>query len=256
MLQIDPSVMIFSVINFLVLVLILRIVLYKPVLRMLDARKEEIRNKFKEADEAREEARRLKEQSLQELQQAKAEAQNIINQAGILGNEAKEEIIADASAKAELITKKAQEEIRLAKEKAMTELRAEIAGIVVQAAEKVLGRIMQPEDQARLIEQFLSNLEAEINNLSISADTAKSDLEVEVCSAIELAPEQILVIENKLAALTGKPVRVKNTVNPGIIGGLILIIEDTVIDGSILKQMPVLKANLQNVRFEETGVTN
>lgn len=156
--QINVPDLVWSIINFIALVFILKIFLYKPILGMLDARKEEIAGKYRQADEARNEAMSLKDEYVQEMQKAKAEAQEIINQASKLGEEAKASIIAEARINATNLTDKAKEEIRLEKEKAKAELRNEVADLAVLAAGKVLEKTLQPEDHAKLISEFISEV--------------------------------------------------------------------------------------------------
>jgi len=156
--QINVPDIVWSIINFLVLVTILRIFLYKPIIGMLDTRKNEIQDKYQQADEARNDALKMKEEYLKEMQNAKREAQEIITKASKLGEDTKEEIIAEARESAAKLSKKAQEEIRLEKERAKAELRDEVAALAVLAAGKILDKTIQPEDHAKMIHEFVSEV--------------------------------------------------------------------------------------------------
>lgn len=156
--QIIVPDIVWSIINFLVLVAILNKFLYKPILGMLDARKTEIQSKYQQADEARNEALKVKEEYLKEMQNAKREAQEIITKAGKLGEDTKEEIIAEARENATKVSKKALEEIRLERDKAKAELRDEVAALAVLAAGKILDKTIQPEDHAKMIQEFVSEV--------------------------------------------------------------------------------------------------
>ena len=156
--QIIVPDIVWSIINFLVLVAILNKFLYKPILGMLDARKTEIQVKYQQADEARNEAFKVKEEYLKEMQNAKREAQEIITKAGKLGEDTKEEIIAEARENATKVSKKALEEIRLERDKAKAELRDEVAALAVLAAGKILDKTIQPEDHAKMIQEFVSEV--------------------------------------------------------------------------------------------------
>jgi len=156
--QINIPDVIWSIINFLVLVAILRIFLYKPIVGMLDARKNEIQEKYRQADEARNEALKMKEEYLQEMQNAKREAQEIIAKASKLGEDTKEEIIAQARESAAKLTQKAQAEIQLEKERAKAELRDEVAALAILAAGKILDKTIQPEDHEKMIREFVSEV--------------------------------------------------------------------------------------------------
>lgn len=150
--------MIWAIINFIVLVAILNKFLYKPILGMLDARKQDIKNQLDEAADARNEAVKVKDEYTREMQNARQEAQEIISKATKLAEESKSGILQEARAESEKVLKKAQEEIRLEKEKAKAELRNEVASLAVLAAGKVLERTIKPEDHEQMIRQFVQEV--------------------------------------------------------------------------------------------------
>ena len=149
---------VWSIINFVILVVILNKFLYKPVLKMLDARKTDIEDRYKQADEAKAEAIGMKDEYLKQMQNAKLEAQEIITKAGKLAEDSKEEILTAARENAANLTNKAQEEIRREKELAKSELRNEVAALAVLAAGKILDKTIQPEDHTKMIEDFVSEV--------------------------------------------------------------------------------------------------
>lgn len=150
--------MIWAIINFVILVAILNKFLYKPILGMLDARKQDIKNQIDEASNARNEAVQVKEEYTREMQNARQEAQEIISKATKLAEESKSGILQEARAESEKVLKKAQEEIRLEKEKAKAELRNEVATLAVMAAGRVLERTIQREDHEQMIRQFVQEV--------------------------------------------------------------------------------------------------
>ena len=109
--ELHVSTIIISMINFLVLVFLLKKFLYGPICGMLDARKEEVVNNLNQAEEAKNEAQKLKEDYQAQIKDAKNEAQEIINKATQIGEQTKNEIVAEAREEAAKLTKKAQEEI-------------------------------------------------------------------------------------------------------------------------------------------------
>lgn len=150
--------MIWAIINFIILVAILNKFLYKPILGVLDARKQDIKNKLDEAANARNEAIQVKEEYTKEMQNARQEAQEIISKATKLAEESKSGILQEARVESEKVLKKAQEEIRLEKEKAKAELRNEVAALAVMAAGRVLERTIQREDHEQMIRQFVQEV--------------------------------------------------------------------------------------------------
>lgn len=150
--------MLWAIVNFLILVAILNKFLYKPLLGMLDARKQEIKNQLDEAANARNEAMKIKEDYTKEMQNARQEAQEIISKATKLAEDSKSGIIQEARAESEKVLKKAQEEIFLEKEKAKADLRNEVATLAVLAAGRVLDRTIQAEDHEKMIREFVQEV--------------------------------------------------------------------------------------------------
>ena len=85
--DISPSTVIFAIINFCILVVGLKVFLYKPVCNMLDSRKEEVANNLNSAEEAKLEAQKLRDEYAAQIQNARNEAQDIINQAAKIGEQ-------------------------------------------------------------------------------------------------------------------------------------------------------------------------
>lgn len=81
------------------------------------------------------------------------------------------------------------------------------------------------------------------------ANEARNILDADVTSAIELAPNDIKDLQGRLSQITGKNVRIRTSVDPKIIGGLVIKVGDRVIDGSILKRLQLLKANLTKAQL-------
>lgn len=156
--SIDLNTMIWSIINFLVLLAILYKFLYNPLLGVLEKRKEEIANNLSHAEASRKEAEVMFADYKKQLEDASSEAQEIIGKANKAAEEAKNELIAQAREEAAAITKKAQEEIKREKEQAMKEVRDEIAGLAVLAAGKVLEKSLTKEDHEKMVNDFVSQV--------------------------------------------------------------------------------------------------
>lgn len=156
--SIDLHTMIWSIINFLVLLAILYIFLYKPLFKVLDERKEEVANNLSQAEASRKEAEDMFSDYKRQLAEASGEAQEILTKANKAAEEAKNELISQAREEAAAISKKAQEEISREKEKAMKEVRDEIAGLAVLAAGKVLEKSLTKEDHEKMINDFVSQV--------------------------------------------------------------------------------------------------
>ena len=157
-LDINPSTVIFAIINFCILVVGLKVFLYKPVCNMLDSRKEEVANNLNSAEEAKLEAQKLKDEYAAQLQNARSEAQDIINQAAKIGEQTKADIVNEAREEAARLTAKAQADIAREKTEALNEIRNEIADLVVLAAAKVVGKTIDVADHQNMVNDFVKEV--------------------------------------------------------------------------------------------------
>ncbi len=156
--DINPSTVIFAIINFCILVVGLKVFLYKPVCKMLDSRKEEVANNLNSAEEAKLEAQKLKDEYAAQLQNARSEAQDIINQAAKIGEQTKADIVSEAREEAARLTAKAQADIAREKTEALNEIRNEIADLAVLAAAKVVGKTIDVADHQNMVNDFVKEV--------------------------------------------------------------------------------------------------
>jgi len=156
--DIDLNTLIWAIINFFVLLAILYKFLYKPVLKVLDGRKEEVANNLSHAEASKKEAEEMFAEYKRQLQEATLKATEIINNANKAAEEAKNQMMAQAREEAAAISERAQQEILREKEKAMKEVRDEIAGLAVLAAGKVLEKSITKDDHDKMINDFISQV--------------------------------------------------------------------------------------------------
>ena len=156
--EIHPSTIIFAIINFAILVVGLKVFLYKPVCNMLDSRREEVINNLNSAEEAKLEAQKLKDEYAAQIQNARTEAQDIINQAAKIGEQTKADIVTEAREEASRLTAKAQAEIAREKTEALNEIRNEIADLAVLAASKVVGKTIDVADHQNMVDNFVKEV--------------------------------------------------------------------------------------------------
>lgn len=155
--SITPSTLGFALINFFVMLVIIRVFLYKPVLNILDSRKAAIEEDFSAADKAKTEALALKADYEATVKNAHKEAQEILNTANKIGEEERAKFVAQARTEAENITTRARAEIEREKSQAITDLRQEVANLAVDAATQVIGREVKKADHEKLLDEFLDS---------------------------------------------------------------------------------------------------
>ena len=155
-LGINVPVLIIQLVNFAFLLLVLRLFVYKPVLRMLDERRERIREGLNAADRGREQAAEAERQAQEQIESARREGQQIIQNAQQIAQRLQEDGRQQAQQQADAIIERARSEIQLERDSAITELRKEFADLTISAAEKVIGQSLDRDAHQRLIEQSLA----------------------------------------------------------------------------------------------------
>jgi len=154
-LGINLPLLVTFVINFIILFALLSVVLYKPVLKMLDERQARIKESMEQAEQIKEQAARSEEQIQAALETARKEGQTIVAQAAQIGEKLREEAAETARKEAEALIGKARTEIELERDKAMDDLRADFADIAVLAAEKVIKESLDSKKHRKLIDEVL-----------------------------------------------------------------------------------------------------
>jgi F-type H+-transporting ATPase subunit b len=157
--QPDPGLFIWTVITFLVLLGLLAKFAWKPLLGALDSRQETIRKSLDDAQKAKEELERLQAQSAQMLRQARLDADAIISKTYTDAEKLGEELRQKAREESEGIVKNAQRQIQNETGRALQEIRREAVDLSVTIASKLLERHVSKEDNARLIDETLKQIE-------------------------------------------------------------------------------------------------
>ena len=155
---VQPILLAAQVVNFLILLFILKKFLYKPLLRVLDERRKKIEDSLKNAEEIEKRLLQIEQDRDKILAKATEEAQKIADETKKELILMKEEDRQKSKDEAEQIIKKAQEAARSESEKVLIEAKVEIIGLVAALFQKVIGRSLTKEDQKRIIEKEVRNL--------------------------------------------------------------------------------------------------
>jgi F-type H+-transporting ATPase subunit b len=150
---VDWSHLIAQIISFTIVAIALYKLAYKPVLTILDERRQRIAEGLANAERIKEELAKTEIARQEVLAQANAQATRLIEEARAAAARVQEQETQKAVAEAAQIIAKAQEAAALEKTRTMIELRREIGRLVVQTTSRVTGKILSPEDQQRLAEE-------------------------------------------------------------------------------------------------------
>lgn len=144
-----------ALLNFVVLYAILQLYAFGPLSRMLADRRQRIEQGLKDAEQARRDREQAAQEHAAALAEARREAQEILNRAQRLAQESRDADIAATKEDLEKMRVRAAGDIEAEKQRAIAELRTEVADLALAAASKVLGEEVTDARQKRLVEEFL-----------------------------------------------------------------------------------------------------
>ena len=163
LLKIDPGIIIWTWITFLLVLAILGASTWKIILKGLNARADKIQEDLEEAEKTRENAKKSLAAYREQIDNAKAEASSIIENARIEANRVRDKIINNAREEAETNKNKILSEIDRSKEEAVNSVRKQAVDIAIVMAETILKRNINREDNQALINEFINNANKEEN---------------------------------------------------------------------------------------------
>jgi len=158
MMDIHPGLMIWTIISFLVLLVVLKKFAWTPILKALDEREKGIKDNIEAAKTAREEAERSLAEYQRKLAEAQAEAQGVISKARLDAERIRDELIEKSKVESQGLVERARRQIELESDAAIKAIRAEVAELAVIAAERIITRSLTPEDHQRLAAEGLKEM--------------------------------------------------------------------------------------------------
>ncbi|MDP3878953.1 MAG: F0F1 ATP synthase subunit B [Dehalococcoidales bacterium] len=146
-----------QIVNFGILFVLLRLVAYKPIMRILDERAGKVKESMEQTERIKEQAAHAEEEVKKQIEAASKEGQEVIARAVRTGEEARQRAQQEARTEAEALITRAQADIQRERDEAIGELRKEFADLTILAAEKVISRSLDKEAHRELIEKSLED---------------------------------------------------------------------------------------------------
>ena len=153
--SITPWTIVFQICNLLILCALIRKFLWKRVMAVLDARKQEIDGLYDAAGKDRDEAAQMKQEYTARMAGAREEADKLVRNAVDTAHNRGDAIVKEAQAEAAHMKQKAENEIEQEKRKAYSELMGEISGMAADIAGRMVEREINAEDHRELVEEFI-----------------------------------------------------------------------------------------------------
>ena len=158
MLEVHGGLLAWTVLTFVLLLVVLKKVAWGPILDALEARENEIKDALNAAEKAREEAERVSSDYEDAIRKAQADAQQIISDAKTAGEKVKLDLEAIASVKADEIIEKAKAQIDAERVKVISEIKTVAVEISLSAAAKVIEKNLDSDDNRKLVNEALEGI--------------------------------------------------------------------------------------------------
>lgn len=161
-LGVDWKLLLFQIVNFLLLLFILRKVLYKPILNFLENRRKKIEEGLEKSEKFELEWQKIKDIEKEKVSEVEKKAVQMLEKARLDAGKREKEIVEIAQEKSEKIIQEARRDISQEKEKVLEELKKETADFIVFAAEKILKRSVRAEDEKAMIKETIASLKSNL----------------------------------------------------------------------------------------------
>ena len=154
----EGGLMLWTLIIFVILWFVLSRYAFKPITAAVVAREQALERALAEAHRDREEAARVLEKNMQQIEAARGEAQRLIAEGRGVGEKMRVEMLEEARRQQQELLERARHEIEMAQERAIAQLRKEAVDLAILGASKVIEENLDSETNRRLVESFLAEI--------------------------------------------------------------------------------------------------
>jgi F-type H+-transporting ATPase subunit b len=232
-----------QVFNFLALFVVLRAWVYKPIMGLLEKRRNTIAQGLEDARVAEEARANAEKDAAKITVEAQTKATHIINEA----TERAEKVVLEVKAEAdqEIVKERAATLAEVDDERArmLGDLRGQVAALAIAAAQKLVGEALDEKRQHALLAEFFSGVKA--GKVVVLEGQIVAGASAEVISALPLTSEEQVTVKKDILAKMGSQSTVSFRIDPSILGGLVIRVGDKVLDGSVSGKLDNLRQSLQ-----------
>jgi len=244
MLNLNLSTLLLQVANFLILAYILTRFLFKPLKEMLDKRASQVTKAVDEAEKATREAEELRLKYEKKRENIDAEIAALKNEARVVIDETRQQMLQEAHQEIEAMRARAQEEIEQQRADALLLHRSKIGELVAALTRRMVRDILNPQLHQAYLDAFLDQLRSVQLDGRIST-SGEETISAELITAILLAQGDKVRIATTLDTVVSKPIDLTYRVDAGLIAGAMVRLGDTLIDGSLQGQLQQLRSRYE-----------
>jgi F-type H+-transporting ATPase subunit b len=241
-LGINLGMLIVQIIAFTIVLLTLNAWVYKPMLNMMETRKQKIAQGLEVARVAAEARANAEKEAAKIITDAQTEASKIVREATERAALAGQDVKAAAEAEAAKAREAAIAEAEVERNRILGDLRSQVAGLAIAAANKLVGESLDEKRQRALLDEFFSGVRSGklvvLDSADFQGETAQ------VTSALPLSQEEAAAVKRDVLAKAGAK-EVTFRVDPAILGGLVIRVGDKVLDSSVAGRLEGLRQSLR-----------
>lgn len=228
-LGINGGFLLAQIVNFILVALILWLLVWKPLVKALETRRERIAKGLEDARAAEQRLAEASREADKLMEQRRIEANRLVEEARSRSEEQTRALLDEAKREAEAIRAKAREEALAERDGILAGVRDQVARIAIAAAEHLVGSLDQERAQA-IVNDFLVHMPPEARGMGG---------DIEVISALPLTTAE----QERIKAETGAQ-HITFRTDPSILGGLVLRSGENVVDGSVRSNLQSLAAQM------------
>ena len=241
-LGINLGLLIVQIIAFFIVFLTLNAWVYRPMLNMMESRKQKIAQGLEDARVAAEARANAEKEAAKIISDAQTEASKIVREATERAAVAGQDVRAAAEAEAAKAREAAIAEAEVERNRILGDLRSQVAGLAIAAANKLVGESLDEKRQRALLDEFFSSVKSGklvvLNGADFRGESAQ------VTSALPLSPDEQQAVKQEVLARSGAK-EVSFRVDPSILGGLVIRVGDKVLDSSVAGKLEGLRQSLR-----------
>ena len=241
-LGINLGLLIIQIIAFTIVFLTLNAWVYRPMLNMMESRKQKIAQGLEDARVAAEARANAEREAAKIVADAQTEASKIVAEATERASLAGQEVKAAAEAEAAKAREAAIAEAEVERNRILGDLRSQVASLAIAAANKLVGESLDEKKQRSLLDEFFSGVKT--GKLIVLDDGNFRGETAQVTSALPLSEAEREVVQREVLAKTGAK-EVTFRVDPSILGGLVIRVGDKVLDSSVAGKLEGLRQSLR-----------
>jgi len=243
-LGINLGLLIVQIFNFAIIFVVLRAWVYKPLMKVMEKRKMTIAQSLEDARIAADARANAETEAEKIITEAQAKAAEILREATARASKVEHDLKVRSDEEIKKAREVALAEVDQDRSRMLGELRGQVISLAIAASHKLIGEsLLHDENRQRaLLQEFFSGVKA--GKLTLLDQFDYQGTKAEVTSALPLSDDEKNTIRHDLAKTLSANGDIQFKVDPGILGGLVIRVDDRIVDGSVAGQLEGMRQEL------------